>query len=72
MCDGEVKPSGVHPKNPAQHAEDILMLSQKSVDGAGDEGPAVQFWCTLHHLEAPTKVTLVTARSSGSFYLNRV
>ena len=45
------------------------------VDGAGDEGPShheVQFWWCLHHFEAPTTATLVTARSSGSSYLNRV
>ena len=45
------------------------------VDGAGDEGPGhveVQYWWTLHHIEAHTEATLVTSRCSGSSYLNRV
>ena len=45
------------------------------VDGAGDEGPGhveVQYWWTLHHIEMYTEATLVTSRSSGSSYLNRV
>ena len=46
-----------------------------SVDGATDEGPShleIQFWWTLRHIQWPTAVTLVTARSSGASYLNRV
>ena len=45
------------------------------VDGAGDEGPAhleVQFWWTVRHIEESKLVTMVTSRSSGSSYLNRV
>ena len=45
------------------------------VDGAGDERPGhveVQYWWTLHHIETYTEATLVTLRSSGSSYLNRV
>ena len=32
----------------------------------------IQFWWTLRHLERPTAITLVTRRSSGASYLNRV
>ena len=45
------------------------------VDGAADEGPsheAVQFWWTLWHFTQKKVATLVTTRSSGSSYLNRV
>ncbi len=45
------------------------------VDGAGDEGPIhaeVQFLWTERHLEQEKVCTLVTTRSSGSSYLNRV
>lgn len=45
------------------------------VDGATDEGPsheAVQFWWTLWHFTETKVATLVTTRSSGSSYLNRV
>ena len=45
------------------------------VDGAGDEGPShleVQYYWTKRHLEQGYVATLVTARSSGSSYLNRV
>ena len=45
------------------------------VDGACDEGPGhdeVQFWWTLRHMEKRKLATLVTTRSSGSSYLNRV
>ena len=44
-------------------------------DGASDEGPAhdeVQFWWAREHLLSERLVTLVTARSSGSSFLNRV
>lgn len=43
------------------------------VDGADDEGPSheeVQFIWTAHHIVKATQVTLVTARNSGSSYLN--
>ena len=45
------------------------------VDAASDEGPTreeVQFWWTLRHLQLRKLATLVTTRSSGSSYLNRV
>ena len=45
------------------------------MDGAGDEGPAhkeVMFWWTLRHLENGNLVTMLSSRSSGSSYLNRV
>ena len=93
---GIVKGSGVYPKNPAQHMQDLEMLEESGqveavfvqpgnaemkliecarVDGAGDEGPShieVQFWWTLRHLTKPTYMTLVSTRSSGASYLNRV
>lgn len=45
------------------------------VDGAVDEGPAheeVQFYWTARHLTKGRQLTLVTTRSSGSSYPNRV
>lgn len=45
------------------------------VDGASDEGPShveVQYWWTEWHVTQAKTVTLVTTRSSGSSYLNRV
>lgn len=45
------------------------------VDGASDEGPSreeVQFFWTKDHPMKGRLATLVTARSSGSSYLNRV
>ena len=45
------------------------------MDGASDEGPShveVQYWWAERHLFEPKSVTLVTTRSSGSSYLNRV
>ena len=45
------------------------------VDGATDEGPShseVQFWWTQRHILKRRMATLVTTRSSGSSYLNRV
>ena len=45
------------------------------VDGVGDEGPAhleVQFWWAARHREEEKMITMVTSRSSGSSYLNRV
>lgn len=45
------------------------------VDGSTDEGPShveVQFWWTRRHVERPTHATILTARNSGSSYLNRV
>ena len=45
------------------------------VDGAGDEGPShveVQFHWTRYHIMQQKVATLVTTRSSGSSYLNKV
>ena len=45
------------------------------VDGASDEGPnhlTVQYWWTEWHFTQGKIATLVTTRSSGSSYLNRV
>ena len=45
------------------------------VDGGGDEGPVhkeVQYWWTKRHLMKRTKAIMVTTRSSGSSYKNRV
>ena len=45
------------------------------VDGASDEGPSheeIQFYWTERHYNNGYAVTLITTRSSGSSYLNRV
>ncbi|XP_028409254.1 uncharacterized protein LOC114531845 [Dendronephthya gigantea] len=45
------------------------------VDGSFDEGPAhqeIQYWRTLRHLEKETRALMVSSRSSGGSYLNRV
>lgn len=45
------------------------------VDGAADEDPGheeVQFYWTERHIDQAKVVTLVTTRSSGSSYLNRM
>lgn len=45
------------------------------VDGGGDEGPVheeVQYWWTKRHLLKQTKAMMVSTRSSGSSYKNRV
>jgi len=45
------------------------------IDESTDKGPAhleIQFWWTLRHLQRPTFATLLTTRSSGASYLNRV
>ena len=45
------------------------------VDGASDEGPSheeVQFWWTARHMFQNKIATLITTRSSGASYLNRV
>ena len=97
VCVGVVKAlSSIHPKNPCQHAADLLMLTKQEelkpvffnlktdtpksidcicMDGASDEGPGheeVQFYWTQRHLLNKKVATLVTTRSSGSSYLNRV
>ena len=60
-----INPSSGQPKN----------IECIRVDGADDENPShdeVQFWWTLRHLKKKSIATLVTTRSSGSSYLNRV
>ena len=45
------------------------------VDGAMDEGPSheeVRYWWTRHHYNEGKLVTIVTTRSSGASFLNRV
>ena len=45
------------------------------VDGASDENPShaeIQFLWTERHVTKPTRITLVTTRSSGDSFLNRV
>ena len=59
--------------NPVTNSPKLLECIR--VDGATDEGPShleIQFWWALRHLERPTFATLLTTRSSGASYLNRV
>ena len=54
---------------------DLKSIECVRIDGAADEGPSheeVQFWRTARHIAKCRQVTLVTTRSSGSSYLNRV
>lgn len=60
--------------------ENLLTGKRKSIlcvccDGSSDEGPSheeVQFLWTERHLTEENEVTLVTTRSSGSSYFNRI
>ena len=57
------------------NSEDKKEIECLRVDGATDEGPShaeVQFLWTERHYQRPTKITLVTTRSSGDSYLNKV
>ena len=57
-----------------ENGESKLILCVR-VDGASDEGPShqeVQYFWTRDHLMNGRMATLVTTRSSGSSYLNRV
>ena len=66
----ELQPAFLNP-----HANVPKLIECIRVDGAGDEGPAheeVMFWWTLRHLENGNLVTMLSSRSSGSSYLNRV
>ena len=66
----ELQPAFLNP-----HTNEPKLIECIRVDGAGDEGPAheeVMFWWTVRHLENGNLVTLLTSRSSGSSYLNRV
>ena len=54
---------------------DVKDIECIRVDGGSDEGPShteVQFLWTERHYSRPTKVTLVTTRSRGDSFLNRV
>lgn len=63
LCAGVVKPTGVYPKNPMQHMCDLEMLEQKC---------ELQLAWTWSHLDKGSIATLVTTRSSGSSFLNKV
>ena len=66
----ELRPAFINPLTNKQKLIECIR-----VDGAADEGPSheeVQFIWTAHHIVKATQVTLVTARNSGSSYLNRV
>ncbi len=54
--------------NPLTRKEKLVECIR--VDGATDEGPCHEE--VARHISRPTVVTLVTARNSGSSYLNRV
>lgn len=91
ICAGVVKaPATIHPKNPCQHATDLVMLEQQvellpafqhpetgtpkylnciQVDSVSEE---VQYYWIERHLFKNKVATLITTRSSGSSYLNRV
>ena len=66
----KLQPAFLHPDT--GESKQILCVR---VDGACDEGPGheeVQYWWTLEHLQMERLATLVTARSSGSSYRNKV
>ena len=57
------------------HVGEYKSIECIRVDGASDEGPGheeIQFMWAARHLSKGTIATLVTARNSGSSYLNRV
>lgn len=59
--------------NPYTHT--LKQITCVRVDGSADEGPShleVQFWWTEYHLDQGNFITLVSTRSSGASYLNRV
>lgn len=65
-----VKPAFTNPVNGVMKEVECIR-----VDGSFDEGPAhqeIQYWWTLRHLEKGTIALMVTSRSSGGSYLNRV
>ncbi len=66
----ELKHVFVNPETGDEKAVDCIR-----VDGASDEGPSheeVQYYWTERHLLRKKVATLITTRSSGSSYLNRV
>ena len=66
----KLQPAFLHPDTGAPKSIDCVR-----VDGASDEGPSheeVQYYWTERHLLRNKMATLVTTRSSGSSYLNRV
>jgi len=59
--------------NPDTHT--LKQITCVRVDGSADEGPShleVQFWWAEYHLDQGNFITLVSTRSSGASYLNRV
>ncbi len=72
VCSSDDAPTQSYPESMPEFTKDIDCIR---VDGASDEGPShdeVQFWWTEWHLMHNKLVTLVTTRSSGSSYLNKV
>ena len=66
----EIKPAFLNPVTGKRKEIECIR-----VDGGGDEGPVhqeVQYWWTKRHLIKETKAIMVTTRSSGSSYKNRV
>lgn len=66
----QIKPAFINPIT--NHRKEIQCVR---VDGASDEGPShdeVQFYWTERHYSRGSVSTVVSARSSGSSYLNRV
>lgn len=66
----ELKPAFIN-----QETQQQKLITCVRVDGASDEGPShqeVQFWWAEYHLTQGNYITLVSTRSSGSSYLNRV
>ena len=66
----QIKPAFINPIT--NHRKEIQCVR---VDGASDEGPShdeVQFYWTERHYSRGSVATVVSARSSGSSYLNRV
>ena len=62
----DVKPAFLNPTTGNRKGIECIR-----VDNAGDEGP-VQYWWTKRHLVKATKAILVSTRSSGSSFKNRV
>lgn len=66
----EVKDAFINPSSGCEK-----MIECIRVDGASDEGPShdeVKFWWAVRHTEHAKLATLVSSRSSGCSYLNRV
>ena len=66
----EIKPAFLNPVTGKRKEIECIR-----VDGGGDKGTVhqeVQYWWTKQHLSKETKAIMVTIRSSGSSYKNRV